>query len=108
VLDPPAAGTVCALLTQGTDRVRGNTEATACTNQGFKSLVPQEGVVREFAYFWLWYWAAEIDAAAPSTTFREVNKKSMERQPFPLPPTAEQKRIVRRAIEILGAPASAA
>lgn len=71
------------------------------TNQGFKTFVPYQGLLSEFAYFWLRYWAPEIDAAAPSVTFREVNKKSMDRQPIPIPPTGEQQRIVDAATELL-------
>jgi type I restriction enzyme, S subunit len=76
-------------------------ERPAATNQGFKSFVPSVGLVSEFAYFWLRYWAQEIDAAAPSVTFREVNKKNMERQPIPVPPTEEQRRIVEKVIDLL-------
>jgi type I restriction enzyme, S subunit len=64
-------------------------------------LVPNDGLVSEFAYFWLRYWAPVIDAAAPSLTFREVNKKAMERQPIPIPPTAEQRRIVDQVLEMM-------
>jgi restriction endonuclease S subunit len=71
------------------------------TNQGVKSFVPHEGLVSEFAYFWLRYWAPEIDAAAPSVTFREVNKKAMARQPIPIPPTQEQFRIVERVFNLM-------
>lgn len=76
-------------------------EKSASTNQGFKSLVPHGGLVSEFAYFWLRYWAPEIDATAPSVTFREVNKKNMERQPIPIPPTEEQHRIVERVTKLM-------
>lgn len=75
----------------------------AATNQGFKTFVPHDGLLSEFAYFWLRYWAPEIDATAPSVTFREVNAKSMLRQPIPVPPTAEQERIVATVRRLLAA-----
>ncbi|MDX8048591.1 restriction endonuclease subunit S [Lentzea sp. BCCO 10_0798] len=76
-------------------------EQPASTNQGFKSFVPRRGLVSEFVYFWLRYWAPEIDAAAPSVTFREANKKAMERQPIPVPPVEEQHRIVDRVVQLM-------
>lgn len=73
----------------------------AATNQGFKSFVPSDSIVTEYAYYWLRYRGPEIDAAAPSTTFREVNKKAMERQPIPVPPAEEQRRIVEKVGELM-------
>jgi type I restriction enzyme S subunit len=46
--------------------------------------------------------APEIDAKAPGTTFKEVSGKIVAEIPFPLPPLAEQNRIVSKVDELMG------
>lgn len=71
------------------------------TNQGFKSVVPY--VDEMSAYIALYFRAFRhmIDAQASGTTFREVSGKTVAGLPFPLPPLAEQHRIVDRANELI-------
>ena len=45
--------------------------------------------------------APEIDASAPGTTFKEVSGKIVAGVPFPLPPLAEQRRIVAKVDELM-------
>ena len=45
--------------------------------------------------------AREIDAKAPGTTFKEVSGKIVAGVPFPLPPLAEQRRIVEKVDELM-------
>jgi hypothetical protein len=45
--------------------------------------------------------APEIDATAPGTTFKEVSGKIVASVPFPLPPLAEQHRIVAMVDELM-------
>ena len=79
--------------------------AIACnpisTNQGFKSVVPYIQECSRFIAVVLMAFAPEIDAHAPGTTFREVSGKIIARYPFPLPPLAEQHRIVARVDELM-------
>ena len=70
------------------------------TNQGFKSVVPYVQECSRFIAVVLMAFAPEIDASAPGTTFREVSGKIIARYPFPLPPLAEQRRIVARVDEL--------
>lgn len=71
------------------------------TNQGFKSCVPFIVDTNEFLYYYLKSAAARIDREASGTTFREVSGKVLSQVPVPLPPLAEQKRIVAKVDELL-------
>ena len=71
------------------------------TNQGFKSCVPFVPETNEFLYYYLKSAASRIDREAPGTTFREVSGKAVSQIPVPLPPLAEQKRIVAKVDELM-------
>jgi type I restriction enzyme S subunit len=71
------------------------------TNQGFKSCVPYIMAMSEYLYYFLRQAAPEIDRLASGTTFREVSGKDLSLVLLPLPPLAEQKRIVARVDELL-------
>lgn len=64
-----------------------------CTNQGFKSLVPGEGVDSGYLYWCMKRMAPRIADLGTGATFKEVSKAVMERVSIPLPPISEQKRI---------------
>jgi type I restriction enzyme S subunit len=67
-----------------------------CTNQGFKSLVPEDGVNVEYLY-WYMRWATPlIRSVGSGTTFAEVSGKVMRSVPLLLPPPDEQARIAGR------------
>lgn len=71
------------------------------TNQGFKSCVPFVPETNEFLYYYLKSAASRIDREAPGTTFREVSGKAVSQISVPLPPLAEQKRIVAKVDELM-------
>ena len=71
------------------------------TNQGFKSIVPYVPDCSRFIALAMQCFAPEIDAKAPGTTFREVSGKIVAGVPFPLPPLAEQHRIVAKVDELM-------
>ena len=71
------------------------------TNQGFKSIVPYVPDCSRFIALAMKTFAPEIDAKAPGTTFREVSGKIVAGVPFPLPPLAEQHRIVAKVDELM-------
>lgn len=72
------------------------------TNQGFKSVVPFHVEMSRYIALVLRCFAPEIDAAAPGTTFKEVSGKIVAGLSFPLPPLAEQHRIVAKVDELMG------
>jgi type I restriction enzyme, S subunit len=71
------------------------------TNQGFKSCIPFITETSEFLYYFLMSAAVRIDREASGTTFREVSGKVVRQIPVPLPPLAEQKRIVAKVDELM-------
>lgn len=75
--------------------------ADLATNQGFKSCVPFVPETNEFLYYYLKSAASRIDREAPGTTFREVSGKAVSQIAIPLPPLAEQKRIVAKVDELM-------
>lgn len=64
------------------------------TNQGFKSLVPRDGISNKYVYYYLKSAKTLAEQRANGTTFKEISGKSFSQMPFPLPPFNEQKRIV--------------
>ncbi|OWW00942.1 hypothetical protein ATY81_06810 [Rhizobium sp. R72] len=71
------------------------------TNQGFKSIVPYVADCSNFIATAMKAFAPQIDAKAPGTTFKEVSGKIVAGIPFPLPPLAEQHRIVAKVDELM-------
>lgn len=72
-----------------------------CTNQGFKSCIPYIQGLSEYIYFYLKRSARYIDEAASGTTFKEVSGAFMSSWTLPLPPLAEQQRIVQKVDELM-------
>jgi type I restriction enzyme S subunit len=71
------------------------------TNQGFKSIVSYVADCSRFIATAMKAFAADIDAKAPGTTFKEVSGKIVAAIPFPLPPLPEQHRIVAKVHELM-------
>lgn len=63
------------------------------TNQGFKSLVPNEKVAPSYLYWWLRSHRSELERLGNGATFKEISKAVVERVEILLPPLEEQKRI---------------
>lgn len=72
-----------------------------CTNQGFKSVVPFIEECNLFIRVYFRAFAKWIESRASGTTFREVSGKIVAGFPFPLPPLAEQIRIVAKLDELM-------
>lgn len=64
-----------------------------CTNQGFKSIIPNERLDAVYGFFALKFFTPQIEALGRGATFAEVNKEIFENFAIPLPPLTEQKRI---------------
>lgn len=71
------------------------------TNQGFKSIVPFDPQCSQYIALAMRTFADEINANAPGTTFKEVSGKIVGAISFPLPPLAEQMRIVAKVDELM-------
>lgn len=66
------------------------------TNQGFKSLTLFGGISGEFTRHYLKWSKPFLESLASGTTFLELSGSKLQQVPFPLPPLAEQKRIVAK------------
>lgn len=78
-------------------------ENEIATNQGFKNIVPNTKIVNsEYLYYFLKGNKDLITSFASGTTFLEVSAKRFSAIPIPVPPMAEQKRIVRKIEELFG------
>lgn len=71
-----------------------------CTNQGFKSIVPNENVNSEFLYYQLKYLRSQIQDMGSGTTFKEISVKKLGEVQVVLPELDEQERIVGRIEEL--------
>lgn len=73
-----------------------------CTNQGCKSLVPEETLITsDWGYWCLKARTNDIISRASGTTFKEISGKGVGETWIPLPPLAEQRRIVAKLNELL-------
>lgn len=75
--------------------------AELATNQGFKSCVPFVEGLSPYLYWYLKHSAPAIDESASGTTFKEISGAEFASVVVPLPPLAEQARIVARIDELM-------
>jgi type I restriction enzyme S subunit len=72
-----------------------------CTNQGFKSIVPNKSIFNEYLYYFLKASKQEAEKVASGTTFKEISLKAFAQLEIPLPPFSDQKAIVSKIEELL-------
>jgi len=70
------------------------------TNQGFKSIVPYVSDCSAYIALAMQAFAPGMENSASGTTFKEVSGRIVAGVPFPLPPLAEQHRIVAKVDEL--------
>jgi type I restriction enzyme, S subunit len=66
------------------------------TNQGFKSIIPNENVVSDFLYYYLLSSKRDAEKVASGTTFKEISLSKFAELSFPLPPLPIQQAIVAK------------
>jgi type I restriction enzyme S subunit len=76
------------------------TSVEASTNQGFKSVVPFEGILSEYIFYYLKSSKNLAEERATGTTFKEISGSAFARLPIPIPPKLEQWRIVAKIEEL--------
>jgi type I restriction enzyme S subunit len=65
-----------------------------CTNQGFKSIVPDKSKVDiNYLYYVISYYTPQIKDMGRGATFKELSKSDLETFKIPLPPLKTQQRI---------------
>ena len=71
------------------------TKFPLCTNQGFKSIIPNKQLDSVYGFYVLSHKTPEIIARGRGATFSEVTKEIMSEVEIPLPSLDEQRRIAR-------------
>jgi type I restriction enzyme S subunit len=71
-----------------------------CTNQGFKSIVPNNAIDNIYLYYFLNSAKKQAEELASGTTFKEISLTNFSSLKIPLPPLAEQHRIVAKIEEL--------
>ena len=64
-----------------------------CTNQGFKSIIPNDRLDAVYGLFALKYFTPSLQALGRGATFTEINKEIFGDFVIPLPPLYEKRRI---------------
>lgn len=70
-----------------------------CTNQGFKSFVPKEGVNSLYLYFALRAIVPSIQKKSHGNTFTEITKGLVAKFRIPLPPTEDEQNAIASSLE---------
>jgi type I restriction enzyme, S subunit len=69
-------------------------EVAMATNQGCKGLVPGDELYHKFLYYYLHSIVELLNSLGTGATFKELSATKLKNVPIPLPPLAEQRRIV--------------
>lgn len=72
-----------------------------CTNQGFKSIVPNENTDYLFLYYLLKYNKEAIEHMGSGTTFKEVSGKTMKGIHIKVPVSIEEQRKIASVLDAL-------
>lgn len=76
-------------------------EQEVCTNQGFKSVVPNKGTDYMFLYYLLKYNKGKIENLGSGTTFKEVSGSTMRSIEVSVPETIEEQRRIAAVLSAL-------
>ena len=64
-----------------------------CTNQGFKTLIPNESLDVEYLYYAIKRIVPQLQELGNGATFKELSKSTFEKVQIPLPPLPVQQKI---------------
>ena len=64
-----------------------------CTNQGFKTLIPNETLDVEYLYYAIKKYTPNLQDLGVGATFKELSKASISNFKIPIPPLPQQKKI---------------
>jgi type I restriction enzyme S subunit len=68
----------------------------SCFPDSVVGLIPAQGVDAYFVHMWMQTIQARLEAYAPATAQKNINLEILNQVAVPLPPTAEQREIVKR------------
>ena len=77
------------------------TDREICIGRGLAAIKGYCDIPTTFIYFMFQTLEQHFNALATGTTFKAINIATVYNQPIPLPPLAEQERIVKRLNELL-------
>lgn len=66
-----------------------------CTNQGFKSLIPNEDIPSAYLYYLMQFHKERYSKLGIGSTFLEVNKKDTESFTIPVAPAGQREKIAK-------------
>jgi len=72
----------------------GVAKTPLCTNQGCKSFVLSDKIESEYLYFVLKFHVPDFEKLGSGSTYKEITKSKLAEFKIPLPPLAQQKRLV--------------
>lgn len=72
-----------------------------CTNQGFKSVVPNEKIDPLFLYYLLQYNKERIESMGSGTTFKEVSGNVMKNIPIKIPVSKQEQQKIASVLGLL-------
>ena len=77
-------------------------ENPLCTNQGFKSIIPNESVVNPlYLYYLLKFYTPNIESTASGTTFKEVSGAAMKNFKVIIPKSIEEQERIANILDSL-------
>ena len=76
-----------------------NNMKEVCTNQGFKSIVPNEKNDYKFIYYLLKYNKNKIEALGTGTTFKEVSSSVMKNVKVKIPERIEEQKKISKILD---------